>query len=90
MQRYVIERDLTGAGKLSAAELQEIARTSNAVLRDMPGVQWEHSYVTDRRIYCVYLADDEQLVREHAKRGGFPCNVVTRVASVVSPLTEFA
>ncbi len=90
MQRYVIERDLTGAGKLSAAELQEIARTSNAVLRDMPGVQWEHSYVTDRRIYCVYLADDEQLIREHAKRGGFPCNIVTPVASVVSPLTEFA
>jgi hypothetical protein len=88
MQRYVIERDLPGAGKLSPAQLQDIAKTSNAVLRDMgAGIQWEHSYVTADRIYCVYLAENEQLIREHAKRGGFPCTTVNEVGQVIGPLT---
>jgi hypothetical protein len=89
MQRFVIEREFPGAGKLSAAELQSIAKTSNAVIRDLgPGIQWEHSYVTGDKIYCVYLAKDEQMIREHAKRGGFPCNVVNNVVTVIDPLTE--
>ena len=91
MRRYVIERDLPGAGKLSAAQLQQIAKTSNAVLRDMgPGIQWEHSYVTGDRIYCVYLAENEELIREHAARGGFPCTTVNAVAQVIGPLTAMS
>jgi hypothetical protein len=90
MQRYVIERDLPGAGNLSPKELKDIARTSNEVLRDMKDIQWEQSFVAGDRIYCVYLAANEQLVRDHAQRGGFPCNAVTRVTSVIDPLTEFA
>lgn len=89
MQRFVIEREFPGAGKLSAAELQNIAKTSNAVIRDLgPGIQWEQSYVTGDKIYCVYLARDEQMIREHAKRGGFPCNKVNAVVTVIDPLTE--
>ena len=88
MRRYVIERDLPGAGNLSAEQLQEIARTSNSALDDMgSGIQWEQSYVTADRIYCVYRAEDEQKVREHAKRGGFPCTKVSDVAPVIDPLT---
>ena len=91
MQRYVIERDFPNAGQLSSAELRAIAATSNAVLRDMvPGIQWEHSYVTGNRIYCVYLAENEQMIREHAKRGAFPCTNVNKVAQVIGPLTENA
>ena len=90
MQRYVIERDLPGAGDLSSQQLKEIAQTSNEVLRGMKDIQWEQSFVTGDRIYCVYLAANEQLVRDHADRGGFPCNTVTRVTSVIDPLTGFA
>jgi hypothetical protein len=91
MQRFVIEREFPGAGKLSAAELQHIAKTSNAVIRDLgPGIQWEHSYVTSDKIYCIYLAKDEQTIRDHAKRGGFPCNIVNGVITVIDPLTEKA
>ena len=90
MRRYVIERDLLGAGNLTASQLQQIGQTSNAALRDVgPGVQWEQSYVTADRIYCVYLSDNEQLVREHAKLGGFPCTKVSEVANVIDSLTEF-
>ena len=89
MQRFVIERDFPGGAKLSAAELEGIATTSNAVIRDMgPGIQWEHSYVTGDKIYCVYLARSEAMIREHAKRGGFPCTKVNAVATVIDPLTE--
>lgn len=91
MQRFVIERDFPGAGKLNAAELQHIAATSNAVLRDMgPGIQWEHSYVTTDKIFCVYLAENEAMIREHAERGGFPCNRVNQTATIIDPLTERA
>ena len=91
MLRYVIERDFPNAGKLTAADLQGIAKTSNAVIREMgTGIQWEHSYVTGDRIYCVYRAENEQMIRDHAQRGGFPCTHVNAVAQVISPLTEFA
>lgn len=89
MQRFVIERDFPGAGKLSPAELQQIAKTSNAVIRDLgPGIQWDHSFVTTDKIFCVYLAESEAMIRDHAKRGGFPCNRVNVVTTIIDPLTE--
>ena len=88
MQKYVIERELPGAGQLSADELHAIAVKSNQVLADMaPRVSWQQSYVTDDKIYCVYIADDAEAVREHAKAGGFPADVVTPVATVIDPST---
>lgn len=88
MPKYVIERNIPGAGKLSAAELQAISQKSCAVLSDMaPRVQWLHSHVTDDKIYCLYIADNEQLVREHAERGGFPVDRVSEVRSVIDPTT---
>ena len=88
MPQYVIERELPGAGKLTPAELQAISATSCGVLRDMgPSVQWVHSYVTDDKIYCVYNAANEGLVREHARLGGFPANSVAQVRTVISPIT---
>ena len=88
MPRYVIERELPGAGKLTHEQLHGIAAKSCGVLRDMgPSVQWVHSYVTDDKIYCIYVADNEEQVREHAKRGGFPANRVSRVVEVIDPVT---
>ena len=88
MQRYVIERTLPGAGKLSARELKDIATRSNGVLRELgPDIQWVHSYVTGDKIYCVYLARDPEIVREHARRGCFPADSVSEVAQVIDPLT---
>ena len=88
MQKYVIERDLPGAGKLSASELQAISQKSRSVLQDMgPKIQWVQSYVTDDKIYCVYLAPDVDTVRAHAQKGRFPANVVARVRSVIDPTT---
>ena len=88
MPKFVIERDLPGAGKLSQAELQAISRKSCDVLVKMgPRIQWMHSYVTDDRIYCIYHAENEELVREHAKQGGFPVNRVSRVRNVIEPAT---
>lgn len=89
MQRYIIERDLPRAGELSQAQIRDIARTSNAVIRGMgPGIQWIRSFVTDNRLYCEYLAENEDMLREHAKRGGFPCTKVHEVLTVFDPLTE--
>ena len=91
MPQYVIERELAGAGKLTPAELQAISATSCGVLRDLgPSVQWVHSYVTDDKIYCVYNAADEAIVREHARMGGFPANSVAQVRTVISPITAEA
>jgi hypothetical protein len=88
LHRYVIERDLPGGGNLSEAELREISRMSSGVLHDMwPGIEWVQSYVTADRLYCVYLAENEQLVREHAERGGFPCTRISRVVQVIDPVT---
>jgi hypothetical protein len=88
MPKYVIERDLTGAGKLSPHELKGIAQKSCGVLREMGSeIQWLHSYVTDDKIYCVYIAPNEKLVLEHAKCGGFPANRVSRVTAQIDPTT---
>jgi hypothetical protein len=89
MPRFVIERDIPGAGKLPAAELQAISRKSCGVLRELgPQVQWVHSYVTDDKVYCVYIAPDEAAVREHARRGGFPANRVSQVRAIIDPTTS--
>ena len=88
MPKYVIERELPGAGQLSSDELHAIAVKSNQVLADMgPRATWQQSYVTDDKIYCVYIAEDETAVREHAAAGGFPANIVTPVATVIDPST---
>ena len=88
MPKFVIEREIPGAGKLSEAELKAVSQTSCQVLRDLgPQVQWLQSYVTADKIYCVYIAPDEVQVREHARLGGFPANSVARVMTVIDPTT---
>ena len=88
MPKFVIERELPGAGKLSAAELHSISAKSNQVLADMaPRAQWLQSYVTSDKIYCVYVAEDEKAVLEHAECGGFPANVVSEVHTIIDPVT---
>ena len=88
MQKFVIERELPGAGSLSPEELEAISRTSCRVLDELgTEVQWQQSYVTADKIYCVYLAENEELVREHARRGGFPANAVNRVGTIIDPTT---
>jgi hypothetical protein len=88
MPKFVIEREIPGAGKLSSQELHAISQKSCGVLSTMgPKIQWIQSYVTDDKIYCVYIAPDEATVREHAQQGGFPANSVARVASVIDPTT---
>jgi uncharacterized protein DUF4242 len=88
MPRYVIERNLPGAGQLKPEELRSVAQRSCTVLRDLGSdIQWVESYVTDDTIYCVYIAPNEELIREHARRGGFPANRISRVRREISPLT---
>jgi hypothetical protein len=88
MPKFVIERDIPGAGQLSPIELQGIAQKSCSVLRELgPQVQWLHSYVTDDKIYCVYIAPNLELVREHARRGGFPADRVSEVRGIIDPTT---
>ena len=88
MPKFVIEREIPGAGKLSPQELKAVSQTSCQVLRELgPQVQWLQSYVTADKVYCVYIAPDEALVREHARLGGFPANSVSRVMSVIDPTT---
>ncbi len=87
MPQYVIERTLPGAGDLSDEQVQGIAAKSNEVLDGMPGVQWQESYVTQDKLYCVYLAPDAESVREHAKRGGFPADSVEQVRRRIDPTT---
>jgi hypothetical protein len=88
MPKYVIERPLPGAGKLSADELHDISAKSNQVLSGLgPEVRWLQSYVTEDKIYCVYVAPDEDLILEHARCGGFPAEVVTKVSAVIDPST---
>ncbi len=88
MPKFVIERDLPGLGTMSADELAATAATSNDVLAVMaPHVQWLHSYVTDDKMYCVYLGDDAAAVREHARRGGFPADAVNQVVTIIDPTT---
>ena len=88
MPKFIIEREIPGAGKLSPEQLHAISQKSCDVLRQMgPSVQWLESYVTDDKVYCVYVAADEKLVREHAQRGGFPANRVSRVHRIIDPTT---
>jgi hypothetical protein len=88
MPKYVIERQVPGAGSLSSDQLKAISQTSCGVLRKLgPEIQWVHSYVTGDKIYCVYIAANEQLVREHAAQGGFPANSVAEVKSIIDPTT---
>jgi hypothetical protein len=88
MPKYVIEREIPNAGKLSPIELRGISPKSCNVLRNLgPQIQWLESYVTDDKIYCVYIAPNKQLVEEHAKQGGFPANRISEVKSVIDPTT---
>ena len=86
MPRYVIEREVPGAGKLTREQLHAISQTSCAVLRRLgPQIQWVESYVTDDKIYCVYIAPNEEIIREHAHQGGFPANRVSEVKTIIDP-----
>ncbi len=88
MPKFVIEREIPGAGKLTKEQLHAIAQTSCAVLNVMgPSIQWVHSYVTTDKIYCIYNAPNEEMVREHASKGGFPANVVAKVSRIIDPTT---
>jgi Protein of unknown function (DUF4242) len=88
MPKYVIERDIPGAGSLTAEQLRGISQKSCSVLSALgPKVQWQNSYVTGDRIYCVYIAENEELLREHARQGGFPANRISRVTTVIDPTT---
>jgi hypothetical protein len=88
MPKYVIEREIPGIGAWSPTQRQKAAEKSRAVLRELgPDIQWVTSYATDDRLYCVYIAPSPELIREHAARGGFPCNRVSRVNSVLDPTT---
>jgi hypothetical protein len=88
MPKYVIERNIPGAGKMSAAELKGVSQKSCGVLRKLGSdIQWLQSYVTDDKIYCVYIAPNEAMVREHAKQGGFPANSVAVVRTMIDPTT---
>ncbi|HEY6851286.1 MAG TPA: DUF4242 domain-containing protein [Terracidiphilus sp.] len=89
MPKFVIEREIPGAGKLTPDQLQGISQTSCGVLRELgPQIQWVQSFVTDDKIYCVYIAPDEDTVRKHAQMGGFPANKVAQVRAVIDPTTS--
>jgi Protein of unknown function (DUF4242) len=91
MPKFVIERDLPGAGSLSPQELNAISQKSCGVLRNMgPQIQWVHSYVTQDKIYCIYIAPDEKTVRAHASQGGFPANRVSEIKTMIDPTTAEA
>jgi hypothetical protein len=91
MPKYIIERIIPEAGQLSAADLQAISQKSCSVLQDLgPSVQWIQSFVTDDRLYCTYIAPSEQMVREHARRGGFPADRVSEVREIIDPTTAEA
>lgn len=88
MKRYVIERDLPGVGGMNCAQFKDVATTSNNALAKLAGkAQWEHSYVVDNKTFCIYLADNEAAVKEHAKLSGFPATKITEVRTVIDPLT---
>lgn len=88
MKTYVIERIIPGAGDLTAEQLKGISQTSCTVLKEMgPKIEWQHSYVTGDKVYCVYKAENKKLIQEHAKKGGFPANSISEVATTISPAT---
>jgi hypothetical protein len=89
MPKFVIERDIVGAGKLPKSELQAISQKSCSVLHGMgPTIQWVQSYVTDDKIYCVYIAPSEDLIREHAQKGGFPANKISQIRATIDPTSS--
>ena len=88
MPKFLIEREIHGAGDMSQQQLQAVSEKSCAVLRNLgPEIQWAHSYVTGDKIYCVYIAPSEQMVREHARLGGFPANRISEIKSVIDPIS---
>jgi hypothetical protein len=88
MPKFVIEREIPGAGALTADQLHAISQTSCGVLREMgPQIQWLHSYVTDDKVYCIYIAPDEAAVREHGQKGGFPANRISEIREIIDPTT---
>ena len=88
LKTYIIEREIPGASAFSPATLQEISKKSCSVLKTMgPGIEWIQSYVAGNKIFCIYKAENEERLREHAKKGGFPANVITEIAAVISPAT---
>ena len=88
MPKYVIERGIPGAGKLSTQQLQAISQKSCSVLNKLgPQIQWLHSYVTDDKVYCVYIAPNPEMIRQHAQQGGFPANRISEVKTVIDPTT---
>lgn len=88
MKRYVVERDIPGVGSLEQDQLKEAAQKSNDALAQLaPRVQWDHSYVSGDKTFCIYLAEDENAVREHAEVSGFPANIITEISSVIDPTT---
>jgi len=88
MPKFVIEREIPGAGNLTPEQLKAVSQTSCGVLRELgPQIQWLQSYVTDNRIYCVYIAPDEETIRKHAQMGGFPANQVSRIRTIIDPTT---
>jgi hypothetical protein len=89
MPKYVIERDLPGAGNLSPDQLQAVSQKSCSVLKNLgPSIQWVQSYVTQDKIYCIYIAPNEQMIREHATQGGFPANKISEVKTMIDPTTS--
>ncbi len=91
MPKYIIEHDIPGAGKLTASDLQAISQKSCSVLRNLgPEVQWVESYVTDDKVYCVYIAPNEALIRQHAEQGGFPANKISEIKRKIDPTTAEA
>jgi cell division inhibitor SulA len=89
MPKYIIEREIPGAGKLSSSDLQSISQKSCNVLNELgPAIQWVQSYVVDDKIYCVYIAPSEDLIKEHARKGGFPANKISQVHAIIDPTTS--
>jgi cell division inhibitor SulA len=89
MPKYIIEREIPGAGKLSPKDLQAVSQKSCSVLQKLgPQIQWVQSYVTGDKVYCVYIAPNEELIREHARQGGFPANKITEVRTIIDPTTS--
>ncbi|UWZ86007.1 DUF4242 domain-containing protein [Occallatibacter riparius] len=88
MPKFIIEREIPNAGALTPEQLKAVSQTSCGVLRNLgPQIQWQHSYVTDNKIYCVYIAPNEEMIREHARQGGFPANSIAQVRTVIDPTT---
>ncbi|HEU5450794.1 MAG TPA: DUF4242 domain-containing protein [Terriglobales bacterium] len=89
MPKYIIEREIPNAGKLSADELQGVAQKSCSVLRNMgPAIQWVESFVTDNKVYCVYISPNEEMIRKHAQEGGFPANKISEIRRMIDPTTS--